>query len=86
MKTPNLKVLATTKFSGEHDSWINGAILPVCWKKYYGKGRVFYTSLGHNLAHITSVPEAITMIKRGIKWASASKYAPQEKWLKPIYG
>ena len=82
---PNLKVLATTTFSGDHDSWINGAVLPVCWKKYYGKGRVFYTSLGHNLDHVTSVKEAISIIKRGIKWASDSKYAQAEKWLTPIY-
>jgi len=22
-------------------------VMPVVWKKYYGKGRVFYSSLGH---------------------------------------
>ncbi len=82
---PNVKVLATTTFNGENDDWINGAVMPVCWKKYYGKGRVFYTSLGHNLAHVTTVTEAITIIKRGIQWASASRNAPTEKWLKPIY-
>jgi len=83
---PNVKVLATTRFNGEKNTWINGAVMPVAWKKMYGKGRIFYTSLGHNLEHIVQVPAAIEMLKRGIKWASASKYLPAEKWLKPVYG
>ena len=36
---PNLKVLATTTFSGDHAPWIDGAVIPVVWKKMYGKGR-----------------------------------------------
>lgn len=83
---PNVKVLATTRFSGAHDAWIDGAVMPVTWKKMYGKGRVFYTSLGHNLDHLTQVPDAMEMLKRGIRWASASKYLPAEKWLNPVYG
>ncbi|CAN5463420.1 ThuA domain-containing protein [soil metagenome] len=94
---PNVKVLATTKFLGnikadEINTWvpdfsfINGTVIPVTWKKMYGKGRVFYTSLGHNLQHVIDQPEALEMMKRGIKWASASKYEPVEKWLNPVYG
>jgi len=82
---PNVKVLATTKFNGAVDPWIDGAVLPVAWKKSYGKGRIFYTSVGHNVNHVTDVPDAIELIKRGIKWASASKYEPMEKWLSPAY-
>ncbi|MFY0598456.1 MAG: ThuA domain-containing protein [Cyclobacteriaceae bacterium] len=82
---PNVKVLATTQFSGDHASWIDGCVMPVAWKKMYGKGRIFYTSLGHNLNHVTEVPGAIEIIKRGIKWSSASKYMPAEKWISPIY-
>ncbi|MBL7742411.1 MAG: ThuA domain-containing protein [Chitinophagaceae bacterium] len=82
---PNVKVLATTRFNGAINSWIDGCIMPVIWKKSYGKGRIFYTSLGHNLDHITAVPEAIEILKRGIRWASASKYLPAEKWLSPVY-
>jgi type 1 glutamine amidotransferase len=82
---PNVKVLATTKFNGAVNSWIDGAVLPVTWKKMYGKGRIFYTSIGHNVNHVTDVPDAIEMIKRGIKWASASKYEAAEKWLTPMY-
>ena len=82
---PNVKVLATTTFNGAVDSWINGCVIPVTWKKMYGKGRIFYTSVGHNLNHVTQVPHAIEMIKRGICWASASKYLPAEEWVNPVY-
>jgi len=82
---PNVKVLATTRFTGKIDYWIDGCVIPVTWKKMHGKGRIFYTSVGHNLAHITERPDAIEMLKRGIKWASASKYAPAEKWINPAY-
>jgi type 1 glutamine amidotransferase len=82
---PNVKVLATTTFSGKHNSWIEGCVVPVTWKKMHGKGRVFYTSVGHNLDHITTVPDAIEMLKRGIRWASGSKYLPSEKWISPVY-
>jgi type 1 glutamine amidotransferase len=83
---PNVKVLATTKFSGDHDSWINGCVMPVTWKKMHGKGRIFYTSVGHNLSHITTLPDAMEMLKRGIRWAAGSKYMPAEKWISAVYG
>ena len=82
---PNIKVLATTTFTSKHVDWIAGCVIPVIWKKMYGKGRIFYTSLGHNLNHITEVPEAFEILKRGIQWASASKYEPPEKWISPLY-
>ncbi|WP_298646194.1 ThuA domain-containing protein [uncultured Proteiniphilum sp.] len=81
---PNIKVLATTTFSGEHDFWIEGAVMPVVWKKQYGKGRVFYSSLGH-VASDFEVPEALEIMKRGIKWAAESLEKGPEKWLSPIY-
>lgn len=83
---PNVKVLATTRFNGKVNYWIDGCMIPVTWKKMHGKGRIFYTSVGHNVNHITDKPQAIEMLKRGIKWASASKYAPAGKWLSPVYG
>ncbi len=82
---PNMKVLATTTFSDEHASWIDGCTMPVVWKKMYGKGRVFYSSLGHVMKDF-EVPEALEIMKRGIRWASASKYAPPESWIHPVYG
>ena len=81
---PNMKVLATTTFSDKHADWIGGCTMPVVWKKMHGKGRVFYSSLGHVMKDF-EVPEALEIMQRGIMWASASKYAPAESWKKPVY-
>lgn len=66
---PSNRVLATTRFSGEHAAWVEGTVMPVAWKRMYGKGRVFYSSLGH-VAKDFDVPEALEISKRGILWAA----------------
>ena len=66
---PANEVLATTRFSGEHASWIDGVEMPVVWKKRYGQGRVFYCSLGHR-AYELDLPEIRTMLTRGMLWAA----------------
>ena len=75
---PNNEVLATTTFDGEQSvsgrstydcSWIRGTVMPVVWKRMWGRGRVFYCSIGHKIEDLL-VPEANTMIKRGMLWAS----------------
>jgi uncharacterized protein len=81
---PNVKVLATTTFTGDHAPWIEGAVMPVVWKKSYGEGRVFYNSLGHVAADF-DVLEALEMMKRGIRWAAVSKYEKMEPWMSPVY-
>ena len=81
---PNVKVLATTTFSGEADSWIEGAVMPVIWKKYFGEGRVFYFSVGHS-PEVFDIYEPMTVLQRGFQWASGSKYEPKESWISPIY-
>lgn len=65
---PANEVLATTTFNGENAEWINGVTMPVVWKKQFGKGKVFYSSLGH-VASDFNVPEALTIMQRGILWA-----------------
>ncbi|MGC9345009.1 MAG: ThuA domain-containing protein [Bacteroidales bacterium] len=81
---PNVKVLAMTTFNGDHAPWIDGAVMPVVWKKTYGEGRVFYSSLGH-VATDFDVPEALEIMKRGIRWSALSLYEEGEKWLDPVY-
>lgn len=81
---PNNKVLATTTFTAEHDNWIEGATMPVIWKKVYGKGRVFYTSLGHQ-PDVYDSPEALEILHRGIRWASMSKYEATPNLISPRY-
>lgn len=81
---PNVKVLATTSFTGKNNDWIEGCVIPVIWKKNYGKGRVFYSSLGHVAADFKT-PEVLETMKRGILWAAYSKYQTKEKWVSPKY-
>jgi uncharacterized protein len=68
---PSNKVLATTTFNGEHGgiSWIKGTVMPVVWKRMWGQGRVFFSSLGH-VAKDFNVPEVKEIMKRGLLWAS----------------
>jgi type 1 glutamine amidotransferase len=69
---PANEVLATTTFTGAHASWINGVTMPVVWKKMYGQGRVFYSSLGHRASEFDN-PNMATILRRGINWAARSE-------------
>ena len=66
---PANEVLATTTFSGEHAFWTKGVVMPVVWKRMYGKGRVFYSALGHRATEFENV-EMATILRRGINWAA----------------
>lgn len=65
---PGVEVLASTTFTGEHASWVDGVKMPVVWKKRFGKGKVFYSSIGHSTSDF-DVPEVMEIMKRGILWA-----------------
>jgi len=62
---PSNHVLATTTFE------VNGCTMPVAWKRTWGKGRVFYSSLGHAAAEF-KVRQALTIITRGMLWAAGA--------------
>jgi type 1 glutamine amidotransferase len=88
---PNIKVLAISEFErekyqkpGKEENKITGSTMPVVWKKYYGKGRIFHSSIGHHLTDF-DVPEVMTMQMRGFRWASEGKYAKKEHTITPIY-
>jgi uncharacterized protein len=66
---PSNEVLAMTTFSGEHCEWIAGTIMPVVWKRRWGLGRVFYSSLGHVRSDF-DVFEATEIQRRGMLWAA----------------
>ena len=68
---PGNEVLATTTFSGDYGNapWLAGTVMPVVWKRYFGKGRVFYSSLGH-VRQDFEVPEARELMLRGMLWAA----------------
>ncbi len=61
---PSNKVLSTTTFG------FNGCVMPVVWKRTWGKGRVFFSSCGH-VASDLEVPEVATITQRGFAWAAA---------------
>ena len=69
---PGNEVLATTTFSGDYGDapWLAGTVMPVVWKRYFGKGRVFYSSLGH-VRQDFEVPEARELMLRGMLWAAS---------------
>ena len=81
---PNNKVLATTTFDGSRDPWIDGYTMPVAWKKVYGKGRVFYTSLGHT-RDVFDIPQALSIMQRGMLWAADSRYEATPSLVRPVY-
>ena len=67
---PSNEVLATTTLEGRQSApWVNGTVMPVVWKRAWGAGRVFYSSLGH-VARDFDVPEAREIQRRGMLWAS----------------
>lgn len=68
----DIKVLATTSFAGKNASLKKGNPIPVIWQKFYGNGRVFYSSMGHTSKDF-EVPEALEIQKRGVRWAAMGK-------------
>ena len=73
---PALRVLMTTHFpvaDGPHIG--NGPVeMPVVWTKMWGKGRVFYHSLGH-VADVLKQEPVTTLTRRGFLWAAEGKAA-----------
>ena len=72
---PAIEILATTKFPlvNYYHSANKPIDMPVAWIKYWGNGRVFYTSLGHQDNVFDHAPEAQEMMLRGMLWAAEGK-------------
>ena len=66
---PGNEVLATTTVGGNPYPWVAGTVMPVVWKRKFGEGKVFYSSLGH-VASDFEVPEAKIIVQRGMLWAA----------------
>ena len=66
---PGNEVLVTTTFETDVAPWVNGCVMPVVWKRMWGNGRVFYSSLGHKAVDF-DVIEAKEIQRRGINWAA----------------
>lgn len=67
---PAVNILATSTFPGApgpHTT--NGThIMPVAWTKNWGEGKVFYCSLGHNVAVFSAYPQFESILKQGIMY------------------
>jgi type 1 glutamine amidotransferase len=69
---PAVKVHAITRApvaEGNHSP--NGKVaMPVVYTKYWGKGKVYYNSLGHTYEVFRDIPAAKEMMRRGFLWAA----------------
>ena len=88
---PNIKVLAISEFDresyqkpGKPENKVTGSTMPVVWKKNYGKGRIFFSSIGHKLGDF-EVPEVMSIQMRGFRWAAEGKYMEEESTITPVY-
>ena len=72
---PAIEVLATTRFPAVSYYHISNkpVDMPVAWTKFWGNGRVFYTSLGHHDDVFDKSPNTQIMMKRGMLWAADGK-------------
>ena len=72
---PAIEVLATTRFPLVPYYHISNKPIdmPVAWTKFWGNGRVFYTSLGHHDDVFDQSPNAAVIMERGMIWAGNGK-------------
>jgi type 1 glutamine amidotransferase len=60
---------------------------PLLWTVHYGKGRTFYTALGHDVK-AEEMPGFSTTFVRGVEWAATGKVKapapPLRSWAQPI--
>jgi type 1 glutamine amidotransferase len=72
---PAIDVLATTRFPlvNYYHSSNKPVDMPVVWTKYWGNGRVFYSSLGHHDDVFDKSPNAGELMRRGLIWAAEGK-------------
>jgi type 1 glutamine amidotransferase len=59
---PANEVVASTRFE-------DGTVMPVAWRRTWGRGRVFYSSLGHSPEVLADAPVR-TLFETGALWAA----------------
>ncbi len=62
---PSIHVLADTLY--DHDG--RRAVMPVVWTRSLGKGRVFFSALGHQAQEFSDFPRVKDMTVKGLLWA-----------------
>jgi type 1 glutamine amidotransferase len=66
MVDPSIDVLADTLYQYDNKE----VTMPVIWTKHHGKGRVFYSALGHQPEEFERYPDVLDMTTRGLLWAA----------------
>lgn len=72
---PAIEVLASTRFPVyPYYHMSNKPVdMPVAWTKFWGNGRVFYTSLGHHDDVFEKAPSSAVLMERGMLWAGEGR-------------
>lgn len=72
---PSIEVLATTRFPVYpfYHAANRPVDMPVAWTKFWGNGRVFYSSLGHHDDVFDKSPSAAVLMERGMLWAGEGR-------------
>ncbi|MEZ0299251.1 MAG: ThuA domain-containing protein [Candidatus Methylacidiphilales bacterium] len=68
MVDPSIHVLADTQYTYEGHT----CTMPVAWTKQWGKGRVFYSALGHKPEELTDFPDSFKLALNGLTWAAGA--------------
>ncbi len=66
MVDPAIEVLADTLYEQEG----RRITMPVIWTHQWGRGRVFYSALGHQAKEFTDYPAVLEMTLKGLIWAA----------------
>lgn len=66
---PANQVLANCIYLGDDCVQTKGAGIPIVWKRHWGKGKIFYFSIGHKPEDF-KVPLVRQIVQRGLLWAS----------------
>jgi len=65
---PAVKVVATTRMKLLHMPWLDHTEMPVAWMREWGRGRVFYCSIGHSVEQLAH-PTVTELLRRAMRWA-----------------
>ena len=68
---PGVNVLAEAPY--DYDG--HRILMPCVWTKTWGKGRVFYSALGHCAKEFADFPHVLDLTLRGMAWACRSRDA-----------
>ncbi|MEA2711503.1 MAG: uncharacterized protein QOF78_4104 [Phycisphaerales bacterium] len=66
---PAVNVVASTRMKLPQMPWLDDLEMPVAWMREWGRGRVFYCSIGHGVEQLAH-PVVTELLRRAVRWAS----------------